>query len=142
MKKIINSKQYNTETAKKCGEYEPNPYRSDFNWFCETLYQKKNGEFFLHGDGNASSRYSKSCGQNEWCGDEKIIPLTYQEAQEWAERHLTGDEYEEIFGEVTEDDNRVSLNLSLTAAEAEIIKRNAAQEGMTVSAYIVMRCTE
>lgn len=142
MKKIINSKQYNTETAKKCGEYEPNPYRSDFNWFCETLYQKKNGEFFLHGDGNANSRYSKSCGQNEWCGDEKIIPLTYQEAQEWAERHLTGDEYEEIFGEVTEDDNRVSLNLSLTAAEAEIIKRNAAQEGMTVSAYIVMRCAE
>lgn len=142
MKKVIKGKVYNTETTKKCGEYEPNPYRSDFNWFCETLYQKKNGEFFLHGDGNANSRYSKSCGQNEWCGDEKIIPLTYQEAQEWAERHLTGDEYEEIFGEVAEDDSRVSLNLSMTAAEAEIIKRNAAQAGMNVSAYIVSKCAE
>lgn len=142
MKRIIFGKQYNTDTAKKCGEYEPNPYRSDFNWFCETLYQKKTGEFFLHGDGNANSSYSKSCGQNELCGDEKIIPLTYQEAQEWAEKHLTGDEYEEIFGEVSEDDSRVSLNISMTAAEAEIIKRNAAQEGMTVSAYIVMRCVE
>lgn len=142
MKRIIKGKVYNTETAKKCGEYEPNPYSSDFNWFCETLYQKKNCEFFLHGDGNANSRYRKSCGRNEWQGDEKIIPLTYAEAQSWAEKHLTGDECEEIFGEVEEDDSRVSLNLSMTAAEAEIIKRNAAQAGMTVSAYIVHRCAE
>ena len=142
MKKIIKGKQYNTETAKECGQYEPNPYRSDFSWFCETLYQKKNGEFFLHGDGNANSRYSKSCGQNEWCGDEKIIPMTYQEAQEWAEQHLTGDEYEDIFGEVEEDDSTIRTTISTTAAEMEIIKRNAAQAGMTVSAYIVHRCTE
>jgi hypothetical protein len=141
MKKIIKSKQYNTETAKECGQYSYSN-RSDFNYFCETLYRKKNGEFFLHGDGGAASQYAKSCGQNEWCGGETIIPLTYQEAQEWAEKHLTGDEYEDIFGDVSEDENRVSLNLSMTASEAEIIKRNAAQEGMTVSAYIVMKCAE
>lgn len=142
MKKVIDGKVYNTETAKRLGEYEPSPYTSDFNWYSETLYQKKGGEFFLHGEGNAASKYSKSCGQNEWCGDEKIIPLTYAETQEWAEKHLTGDEYEEIFGEVEEDDSRVSLNLSMTAAEAEIIKRNAAKEGVTISSYIVHRCAE
>jgi hypothetical protein len=142
MKKIINGRLYNTETAKKCGEYEPNPYRSDFNWFCESLYQKKTGEFFLHGDGNAASPYSKSCGQNEWCGTEIIKPMSYTEAQEWAERHLTGDQYEEIFGEVSEDDTNVKTMISTTAAEIEIIKRNAAKAGMTVSAYIVMRCAE
>lgn len=142
MKKIINGRLYNTETAKKCGEYEPNPYRSDFNWFCESLYQKKTGEFFLHGDGNAASPYSKSCGQNEWCGTEIIKPMSYSEAQEWAERHLTGDQYEEIFGEVVEDETTVKTMISTTAAEIEIIKRNAAKAGMTVSAYIVMRCAE
>jgi hypothetical protein len=142
MKKIINGRLYNTETAKKCGEYEPNPYRSDFNWFCESLYQKKTGEFFLHGDGNAASPYSKSCGQNEWCGTEIIKPMSYTEAQEWAERHLTGDQYEEIFGEVSEDDTNVKTMISTTAAEIEVIKRNAAKAGMTVSAYIVMRCAE
>lgn len=87
------------------------------------------------------SIYASHEGDSSGWG-EQIIPLTYQEAQEWAEKHLTGDEYEKIFGDVSEDDSRVSLNLSMTTAEAEIIKRNAAQEGMTVSAYIVMRCTE
>lgn len=142
MKKVIKGKLYNTKTAKRCGSYEPNPYRSDFNWYSETLYQKKSGEFFLHGEGNANSRYSRSCGQNEWCGGEKIIPMTYDEAAQWAEEHLTGDEYEEIFGEVTEDDSRVAMCISMTATEAEIIKKSAAQAGMTVSAYIVMRCAE
>lgn len=142
MKKIINNKQYNTETAKKCGEYEPNLYRSDFNWFCETLYQKKNGEFFLHGDGNANSRYRRSCGQNEWCGDEKIIPMTYQEAQEWAEKHLDGDEYEEIFGDVSEDGGKTTICISLTESDAQKIRQAAAKAGKTVSAYIAETCTK
>ena len=68
--------------------------------------------------------------------------MSYDEAKEWAEKRLNGDEYEEIFGEIEEDDSRVSLNISVTAAEAEIIKRNAAKAGMTVSAYIAMMCAE
>lgn len=116
MKKIIKNKVYDTTTAKKLGEYEPNPYQSDFHWFCETLYQKRTGEFFLHGDGNAASKYSKTCGQNEWCGDEKIIPLTYEEAQKWAEEHLDADDYISIFGEPVEDDSLCALNLTLSAS--------------------------
>jgi len=87
------------------------------------------------------SIYASSEGNMSGYG-ERIIPMTYDEAAQWAERHLTGEQYEEIFGEVSENDSRVSLNLSLTVAEAEIIKRNASREGMTVSAYIVMRCAE
>lgn len=142
MKKIINGKVYNTETAKCCAEYEPSGNRRDFHWFCETLYLKKNGEFFLHGEGGAASSYAESCGLNEWCGGEKIVPLTYEEAAQWAEKHLDGDEYEGIFGEIEENDAPVQIHVSMTQSEAEIIKRNAAQEGMTVSAYIVMKCAE
>lgn len=141
MKRIIKGKQYNTETAERVGQWDNGHFTNDFNYCSEDLYRKRTGEFFLHGEGGAMSMYSSNEGNNSgWC--EQIIPLTYHEAQEWAEKHLTGDEYEEIFGEVSEDDSRVSLNLSMKTAEAEIIKRNAAQEGMTVSAYIVMRCTE
>lgn len=32
----------------------------------------------------------------------KIIPLSIEEAKEWAEENLSGDEYEYIFGEVEE----------------------------------------
>ena len=141
MKRIVKGKAYNTETAERVGSWDNGYFTTDFNYCSEDLYRKRTGEFFLHGEGHAMSIYASHEGNSSGWG-EQIIPLTYQEAQEWAEKHLTGDEYEEIFGEVSEDDSRVSMNLSMTTAEAEIIKRNAAQEGMTVSAYIVMRCTE
>lgn len=135
MKKVINGKLYNTETARRCGEFEPNPYRSDFSWYSETLYQKKTGEFFLHGDGNAASPYSKSCGQNEWCGSEEIQPLTYDEAQKWAEEHLDGDEYIAIFGEPAEDE-RAQLNLHISAAVIQKLKRVATERGVSAGALV------
>lgn len=129
MKKIIKGKLYDTSTAKKVGEYEPSPYRSDFHCFCETLYQKKTGEFFLHGEGNAASKYSRSVGQNEWCGGERIEPLTFKEAQKWAEEHLDGDEYCEIFGEPDEDSEDVMLGIRVSASAAAKLKRIAAETG-------------
>lgn len=141
MKKIIKGKQYNTETAERVGQWDNGHFTNDFNYCSEDLYRKKNGDFFLHGEGHALSIYAGHEGNSSGWG-EKIIPMTYAEAQEWAEKHLTGDEYEEIFGEIEEDDSRTTINISLSTAEAEIIKRNAAQEGMTVSAYIVMKCAE
>lgn len=130
MKKVINGKVYDTATAKRLGEYEPNPYRSDFHYFCETLYRKKTGEFFLHGEGNAASKYSRSCGQNEWCGSEKIIPMTYAEAQKWTEEHLDGDDYCEIFGEPDESGEAVTLGLNVSAAAAAKLKAEAAKLGI------------
>lgn len=136
MKKVINGKVYDTSTAKKCGEYEPNPYRSDFNWFCEELYQKKTGEFFLYGEGNAASPYSKSCGQNEWCGSEAIKPMAYAEAQKWAEKHLDGDDYITIFGDPEENAEKTVISISIRKDTHEKLKQAAAKAGVTVSEYI------
>lgn len=139
MKKIIKNKVYDTDTAQRLGEYAPNPYRSDFHYFCETLYQKKTGEFFLHGEGNAASKYSRSCGQNEWCGGEQIIPMSYAEAQKWAEEHLDGDEYIGIFGEPEEDDTCTKLTLSMPASQVAKLKQLAAQNGQQVGEFIVSK---
>lgn len=101
MKSIINGKKYDTKTAKELAFYTylcPN----DFRYLQETLYQKRTGEFFLYGEGGPASKYAVVLGQNERCGGEKIIPLTVDEAKRWAEEHIDGDEYEEIFGEVEE----------------------------------------
>lgn len=141
MKKIINAKVYNTETATRVGAWDNGYFTNDFNYCSEDLYQKKTGEFFLHGEGGALSTYASHEGDMTGYG-ERIIPMTYDEAAQWAERHLTGEQYEQIFGEVSEDDTTVKTMISTTAAEIEIIKRNAAKAGMTVSAYIVMRCAE
>lgn len=141
MKRIINGKVYNTEKAERVGSWDNGYYTNDFHYCSEDLYRKKTGEFFLHGEGGAMSIYASSEGNMSGYG-ERIIPMTYDEAAKWAERHLTGDQYEQIFGEVVEDETTVKTMISTTAAEIEIIKRRAAQAGMSVSSYIVMRCTE
>ena len=45
MKKIINGKTYNTETAKEISEWSEGVYR-DFTYIGETLYRKRTGEYF------------------------------------------------------------------------------------------------
>ena len=136
MKKIINGKVYNTSTAERvCGRSNGRP-TSDFGYCSETLYRKRTGEFFLHGEGGPSSRYAICIGNNEWGYGESIIPLSYDAAREWAEDHLSASEYESIFGEVAEDGSRVTVTLSLSASAVEKAKRAAAQAGMGLSAYI------
>lgn len=47
------------------------------------------------------TEYAESTGDG-YCYGEKIIPLTEDEAKEWAESHLDCDNYESIFGVVEE----------------------------------------
>jgi hypothetical protein len=102
MKQIINGKMYNTETAKKLAYYCNIPNIRDFSHYRETLYKKKTGEYFLHGEGGAMTKYSKTVGLNEWSSGEKIMPMTIEKAKKWAEKYLYADEYEKIFGVVEE----------------------------------------
>lgn len=101
MKKIINSKAYNTETAKELGSYWNGYGRGDFNYICETLYCKKTGEYFLHCEGGALTQYAISVANGSTFGS-RIIPYSETEAKEWVENMLSAEEYEKIFGEVEE----------------------------------------
>lgn len=101
MKKIINGRLYNTETAKLVGS-AGHSHPGNFSFWHEELYQKKTGEFFLYGEGGPMSKYSRSVDCNTFTGGEEIIPLTVKEAKEWAEKYLEVEEYEQIFGEVEE----------------------------------------
>lgn len=101
MKKIINGKKYDTDTAEEVGCWSNHQYGS-FDFCEETLYRKKNGEFFLEGYGGPLTCYREACGSNEWRSGTQIIPMTESEAREWAMEYLDGDEFEEIFGIVEE----------------------------------------
>lgn len=137
MKKIIDGKLYNTETAKQLGS-DSNPCGPrDFHYWHEELYQKRTGEFFLYGEGGPASKYSESCGQNQWRGSEKIIPLSYKSAQEWAEEHLDAEDYEEIFGEVSEEGEDVVISAKLPAAIDTKLRRLAAENGISLTAQII-----
>ena len=137
MKKIINGKLYDTDTAKQLGSdsYPGGP--RDFHYWCEELYQKRTGEFFLYGEGGPMSKYAESCGQNQWSGGEKIIPLNYKAASEWAEEHLDADDYQKIFGEISEDGDDVLISVSLPAGTNAKLRRMAAEAGISLTAMIV-----
>lgn len=101
MKQIINGKKYDTDTAKHIGGWHNGLSLRDFDHLSEDLYLKKTGEYFLHGEGGAMTTYSRSNGNTSW-GSSSIIPLSIEEAREWAEKRLEVDRYEEIFGECEE----------------------------------------
>lgn len=108
MKKVINGKRYNTETAQHKAEWDNELPVNDFSYYTEDLYLKKTGEYFLHGKGGAASPYSKSVG-NASVESEKIVPLTIEEAQKWVEEKLDADQYEEIFGVIDEGNSVINV---------------------------------
>lgn len=140
MKKIINNRLYNTETAKEIGTYSNAGGWRDFNHYEETLYRKKTGEYFIYGEGNANTRYAVLVDQNTWSGGSKIIPINYEDARKWAEENLTADEYEAAFGAVDEGEaGKQIVSISINAAKWENARREAARLGISISEYIESR---
>lgn len=141
MKKIIEGRVYNTETAKLLGEFSYSNSR-DFNYFTEELYRTKSGAYFLYGEGGPASRYSKQVEQNSWTGGCDIRSMSPQGARAWAEEHLDADEYEEIFGEPEEaGDDRVPLNLSVSAktkAKLEIMREDSGKSISQIVENIIL----
>lgn len=128
MKRIISGKSYDTSTARKVYEWSSTLGRSDFGYCEEELYCKKTGEYFLHGKGGPASKYAQAVGHSSWTGGERIMPLTYAEAQEWAERHM-GEDYVAEFGEPDEGDVH-HIHAVVSEAAWRALSR-AAQDGRT-----------
>lgn len=102
MKKIIDGKTYNTETAKEVGYASNNRVsRRDINFWEETLYRKKSGEYFLHGHGGAYSGYGRIV-RGMQTGGEMLISYSEEDAKKWASEKLDSAEYEKIFGKSEE----------------------------------------
>lgn len=136
MKKVINGKMYDTDTAESVGEWNNGLLDDRLNRCYEELYRKRTGEFFLFGSGGPMTKYAVSLGDGNWCGGEIISPMTVKNAMSWAEEHLSGEEYEKIFGEIIEDDTKRTITLSVGAGNHEKAKRAAAERGISLSALV------
>lgn len=101
MKAIINGKMYDTDTAKRIGDYSCG-YPNDYHYFSEELYCKKTGEFFLHAEGGAGSKYCEYADEGWRKSGCRIIPLSIEESKEWVEQYCSADTYIELFGPVEE----------------------------------------
>ena len=136
MRKIINGKLYDTITAEELGSATNGYYRNDNRYYEETLYQKRNKEFFLLGEGNAGSKYRCRSGSNNWFGDTQIVPITTAEAQDWVENNLTVKAYIEIFGMPSEGDDNVSVTIDLPAEVEKKIRESAENADIGFEKYI------
>ena len=133
MKRIIKGKVYDTATAKELGWWENIQDVRNFNHFSETLYRKRTGEFFLYGKGGPSTKYSQRVDQNCWSGGEDIIPISVDNAREWVEDHLEAEDYEKIFGAVSEDEEDILLTFKAPAALDRKLQDKATALGISKS---------
>jgi hypothetical protein len=135
MKKIINGSRYDTSTAREIG-YTIHGTRRDINFVCETLFRTKAGKFFLYGEGGPNTKYAEQTGTNSWSSGEKIMPMTYEEAREWAEKHLDGDQVEAAFGVVEEAEGRELISFTLPPSTVAKLRRESEQTGKAMSAIV------
>lgn len=117
MRKIIEGRTYNTATSKRIGSWSNGLFTNDFSYCSEDLYKNSKGAYFLHGEGGAYSKYAEVHGDNRGWG-ESIIPMSTEEAREWAEEHLDAEDYEAEFGTPEEAESsdlvtRERVNLTL-----------------------------
>lgn len=136
MKKVIRGRLYDSEKAVLIGEfYDEAKPGDDLDFYIEELYKKRTGEYFLYGRGNAGSKYSVWHG-NTASGSEKIIPLTYQQAQEWAEENLPRAVYENEFGIPERNDDKIIMSFNLKIGNIEKLKVISSKKDKPMSSII------
>lgn len=133
---------YDTDTAKKLASWQSDYGRSDFRWYRETLYKKRNGELFLYGEGNGLSQYAKPYGDSYGPGA-KITPISLERAKDLVQQHLGADDYEKLFGDVSEDGGKVALSLQVPAKLSHELDEYVANHiSATKTSTIIQALTE
>lgn len=93
MRKIINGKAYDTNTATLIGTWANFENGRDFYYVEKRLYFKpRKKEYFLFLDGGSATIYASP----------KIKPLSTQQAKMWAYNNLDAEVAEQAFGAVAE----------------------------------------
>jgi len=103
MKKIIDGKRFDTETADLVQEWDNGCYGRDFCRCEESLYKTKKGVYFLAGSGGPLSKYAIHYENNEKSGSSDIEPISEDEALKWLEDHDGVDAIEEHFKDKIKD---------------------------------------
>jgi len=86
MKKIIDGKIYNTDTAALIGELECTYNHGDFHYHDTALYRSPRGAYFLAGDGNAYSMWGHAVGDNGRGGGSGLCIINKSDARYYAEQ--------------------------------------------------------
>ena len=103
MKRIINGKTYNTETATLICDTSNEYNRSDFKHEDSDLFVTRKGAYFIAGSGGCLSRFARSVSGRIRTNGAGIIPISREDARAECERHGSTDDIEEFFGDMVEE---------------------------------------
>jgi hypothetical protein len=111
MRKILNGRIYDTETATPILENYGHGGSRDFDYLRESLYRKRNGEYFAVGEGGPKSRYAVRVGRSTYEGASNVFrPLSITDAMEIVETYGDADLYEQTFGTLSEEDETTQIS--------------------------------
>lgn len=96
MKKVVERKLYNTETAEEIASWSNGYYGSDFRRCEESLYRTSKGAYFIAGSGGPCSKYAVPTG-NGFAGGSDLFPVSKERAYEWLEETGNIEAIEEHF---------------------------------------------
>jgi hypothetical protein len=100
MRRVKDRTLYDTETAEQIAQHGSAADPSDFHHLAETLYKTPDGEYFIHGEGGAATKYATQTSDGTTNGQE-IRRLTTEEALQWCEDHsIDGDTVVDEFAEL------------------------------------------
>jgi hypothetical protein len=103
MKQIISRKLYDTDKAEQIAKHGAIVDKGDFHALAETLYKDSDGEYFLHCQGGAATKYAKRVQEGKTFGEE-IRVVTKKEALDWCEkRSVNAENVIEEFAELLEN---------------------------------------
>ena len=91
MQRVIDRKLYDTERAEQIARYAPLTNRGDYNYLIETLYKTSDGEYFVHGEGGAATKWAEKISNKRTPGEELQV-LTDKEALDWCEEQAIAGE--------------------------------------------------
>lgn len=96
MKRIVDGKRYDTETATLIDETQR--CKGDFRDYREALYRTRTGRWFLEGEGGPMSRWAQGeMGAGGCWAGEGLEPVSAEEAREWLEAVESWDALEQYF---------------------------------------------
>lgn len=105
LRRVIDGKIYDTDTATWLCTVRLGGTRSDFGWEVSSLYKTPRGNFFKAGKGGPASAYRCPGDTGGWTPGFGIIPIAREDALEFYQRHFPDSpkSIEKHFGDMLEE---------------------------------------
>ncbi len=134
MKKVIDGRVYDTDKAQLLGEVQHGDYGNFESWG-QALYKSKSGLYFMNCWGGPLSQYGYSCPGGNISGDDFIHPVNIEQAKNWSEKNMTGDEYIEAFGD-PEDTEKTAMTFTIDNDIALKLREYQSNTGKSMSSIV------